>query len=110
MKAAYPYKRCTKALKIVSMIVVLWGVCYHVSGHLACDHLFNNRLVYAQEVAEAPSLIKAIEVIKLNGLKIIATDASSKKPIKEGGFSEPVAIIMGEEGDGVSRDLLAMAD
>ncbi len=60
MKAVYPYKRCTKVLKIVSMIVVLWGVCYHVSGHLACDHLLQS--VYAQEVAEAPSLIKAIEV------------------------------------------------
>ena len=64
MKAVYPYKRCTNALKIVIMIVVLWGVCYHVSGHLACDQLFQNRSVYAQEVVETPSLIQAIEVIE----------------------------------------------
>ena len=79
MKAAYPYKRCTKALKIVSMIVVLWGVCYHVSGHLACDHLFNNRSVYAQEVAEAPSLIKAIEVNEVEKDTLVTIKAS--KPV-----------------------------
>lgn len=79
MKAAYPYKRCTKALQIVSMIVVLWGVCYHLSGHLACDHLFTNRSVYAQEVAEIPSLIKAIEVNEVEEDTLVTIKAT--KPV-----------------------------
>ena len=61
-------------------------------------------------VCRENGLADAIGLLKLNGLKIIATDASAKKPIKEGSFSEPVAVIMGEEGDGVSQDLLALAD
>ena len=77
MKAVYPYKRCAKALKIVGMIVVLWGVCYHVSGHLACDHLLQS--VYAQEVAEAPSLIKAIEVNEVENDTLVTIKAS--KPV-----------------------------
>jgi type IV pilus assembly protein PilQ len=79
MKAAYPYKRCMKALKIVSMIVVLWGVGYHVNGHLACDHLFQDRPVYAQEVAEAPALIKAIEVSEVEKDSLVTIKAS--KPV-----------------------------
>jgi len=79
MKAAYPYKRCTKALKIVGMIVMLWGLCYYVSGHLACDQLFQNRSVYAQEAVETPSLIKAIEVNEEQKDSLVTIKAS--KPI-----------------------------
>jgi type IV pilus assembly protein PilQ len=79
MKAAYPYRRCTKGLMIVSVIVLLWGVCYHLSGHLACEHLFQNRSVYAQEVVETPSLIKAIEVSKEEKDSLVTIKAS--KPL-----------------------------
>ena len=79
MKAAYPYKRCTKVLKIVGMIVVLWGLGYYVNGHLACDHPFQNRSVYAQEAVDTPSLIKAIEVNEEEKDSLVTIKAS--KPL-----------------------------
>lgn len=62
MKVAYPCGRSARAIKRVSMMVLLWGVCCHVNGYLPCTYSFENSPVYAEETAETPSLIKAIEV------------------------------------------------
>jgi 23S rRNA (guanosine2251-2'-O)-methyltransferase len=61
-------------------------------------------------VSREKSLLKCIEQLKLNGLKIFSSDMHTEKFIDKADFKFPMALIMGSEGEGVSDNLLKVSD
>lgn len=61
-------------------------------------------------VCRESSLAKAIEYLKLSGIQIFASDLQGEKMVYELDFRQPVAIIIGSEGEGVNAALLREAD
>lgn len=60
-------------------------------------------------VCREKSLVTAVKYLKANGLKVFGTDMKGTALTKVD-FSIPCAIIMGSEGDGVSKELLNLCD
>ena len=56
------------------------------------------------------SLRRAVEYLKYNGIKIFASHVESGIPAGLLNLREPSAIILGPEGEGVSKELLDKAD
>ena len=56
------------------------------------------------------SLRRAVEFLKYNGFKIYATHVEDGQDVGTVDFSEPCAIIMGSEDEGVSQELLDKCD
>lgn len=61
-------------------------------------------------VCRESSLAKAIEYLKLSGIQVFASDLQGEKMIYELDFRQPVAIIIGSEGEGVNPALLREAN
>lgn len=61
-------------------------------------------------VCRVNSLMKAIDEMHLNGIKVIATEMTAEKLIKEVDFTEPCAIVMGGEEHGIYPALLKICD
>ncbi len=61
-------------------------------------------------VCRESSLAKAVEYLKLSGIRILASDLKAEKMIYEVDFGQPVAILIGSEGEGVNQALLREAD
>lgn len=61
-------------------------------------------------VCRESSLAKAIEYLKLSGIQILASDLKGEKMIYSIDFQQPIAIIIGSEGEGVNPALLRQAD
>jgi tRNA G18 (ribose-2'-O)-methylase SpoU len=54
---------------------------------------------------------RCINALKKKGIKIVALEkTNSSKSIKKIKFSEPVALVVGNEVDGVSQDILDLCD
>jgi len=56
------------------------------------------------------SLMKAVDDLHLNGIKVYASEMTAKKKISELDFSEPCAIVMGGEEHGVQASLMKICD
>jgi len=61
-------------------------------------------------ICRETSLIAAIEYLKLSGIKVLASDLKASKNIFELELSEPVALVIGSEGEGVSSSVLRAVD
>jgi 23S rRNA (guanosine2251-2'-O)-methyltransferase len=61
-------------------------------------------------VCRVNSLMKAVDELHMNGVKVYATDMNAKKTISEIDFTEPSAIIMGNEEKGIYPALAKIAD
>jgi 23S rRNA (guanosine2251-2'-O)-methyltransferase len=61
-------------------------------------------------ICRVSSLLKAIDELHLNGIKVIATQMKAKTTIAEAKFAEPCAIIMGSEEKGIYPALLKACD
>jgi RNA methyltransferase, TrmH family len=55
-------------------------------------------------------LVKALEEIKARGVRVLATSPHKGTPATDADLSAPVAVIIGNEGAGISKDVLAQAD
>lgn len=55
-------------------------------------------------------LLNAVKFLKQSGVRIFASTEKASEHIYEADFKEPVAIIMGSEENGITRDLLKAAD
>ena len=53
---------------------------------------------------------QALSALRERGLRILATSSHKNTPVQEADLTGPLAIIIGNEGAGVSRDLLSQAD
>ncbi len=51
-----------------------------------------------------------LSAIRDHGLRVLATSSHKSMPLQEADLTGPVAIVIGNEGAGVSRELLARAD
>jgi 23S rRNA (guanosine2251-2'-O)-methyltransferase len=61
-------------------------------------------------VCRVNSLLKAVDDLHLNGIRVLASEMSAKKAVFEINFREPVAIIMGSEEKGIYPALMKASD
>ncbi|MFN8290625.1 MAG: 23S rRNA (guanosine(2251)-2'-O)-methyltransferase RlmB [Chitinophagaceae bacterium] len=61
-------------------------------------------------VCRVGSLMKAVDELHLNGIKVFATEMKAEKSIAEANFTEPCAIVMGSEEKGIYPALLKICD
>ncbi|MFP5520626.1 MAG: TrmH family RNA methyltransferase [Bdellovibrionia bacterium] len=62
------------------------------------------------EVQKWKSTTEAIKNLKAQGHRIIVTHLEAAKPLHEIDFSTPTALVLGNEKDGVSAEMIAAAD
>ena len=61
-------------------------------------------------ICRVNSLMKAVDELHLNGIKVLASEMTAKKSIHQIDFKEPVAIVMGGEEKGIYPALLKICD
>lgn len=61
-------------------------------------------------VSRVNSLMKAVDELHLNGIKVFASDMKASKSLAECNFIEPCAIIMGSEEKGIFPALMKISD
>ena len=61
-------------------------------------------------VCRVSSLMKAVDDLHMNGIKVIATEMKADKNISDCNLNEPVAIIMGGEEHGIFPTLMKICD
>lgn len=61
-------------------------------------------------VCRVNSLMKAIDDFHLNGIRVFASEMTAAKPVFDGDFREPCAIVMGSEEKGIYPALLKICD
>ncbi len=61
-------------------------------------------------VCRVNSLLKAVDLLHLNGIKVLASETTAHKEVCEINLSEPIAIIMGSEEKGIYPALLKYCD
>lgn len=61
-------------------------------------------------VCRVKNLMKAIDDLHLNGIKVLASEVKSEKNLFEIDFTLPCAIILGSEEKGISSSLLTISD
>ena len=61
-------------------------------------------------VCREGSLVKAIEWLRLSGVRVLASDLSAEKPLYEMDLHGPVCLVVGSEGEGISKAVRQEAD
>ena len=61
-------------------------------------------------VCRVNSLMKAVDELHMNGIKVVATEMTAEAHVGDYNFSEPVAIIMGGEEKGIYPALMKISD
>jgi len=61
-------------------------------------------------ICRVNSLMKAVDELHLNGIKVLASEMNAEKSIHQIDFKEPVAIVMGGEEKGIYPALLKICD
>lgn len=61
-------------------------------------------------VCRVNSLLKAVDELHLNGIKVLASEMTAEKAVYDIDFSESVAVIMGSEEKGIYPALLKASD
>lgn len=56
------------------------------------------------------SMQQILEVLKLNGIKVVSSDLKAEKSLLDMDFSAPCCIVMGSEDKGISRETLKSCD
>jgi len=57
-----------------------------------------------------PSVPQAIDLLRLNGIQVLATQMKGSVPVYEADFTGPSCIVMGAEDTGISNDVKKRAD
>lgn len=61
-------------------------------------------------VCRVPSVQQAVDILKLNGIQLVATTLNDSKEMAQAPMHEPIAIVMGAEDAGVSNYVLKHAE
>ena len=61
-------------------------------------------------ICRVNSLMKAVDELHLNGIKVFASEMTAAKTIAEVDFKEPCAIVMGSEDNGIYPALMKICD
>lgn len=62
------------------------------------------------QICRVNSLMKAVDELHLNGIKVVASEMTAKKKLFELSLNEPVAVVMGGEEKGVFPALMKICD
>ena len=57
-----------------------------------------------------PSVPQAIDVLRLNGIQILATQMQGSVPVYKADLTIPTVVVMGAEDTGISKDVIKRAD
>ncbi|MDR2122794.1 MAG: 23S rRNA (guanosine(2251)-2'-O)-methyltransferase RlmB [Flavobacteriaceae bacterium] len=66
--------------------------------------------IFNLKICKEKSLIKVLDFLKLSGIKVVCATEKTDKLIYEEELPLPLAVIVGNEEKGISRDLLKNAD
>jgi 23S rRNA (guanosine2251-2'-O)-methyltransferase len=61
-------------------------------------------------VCREKSLVTAITLLKANGIRVFGSDMKNATPLSKVDFTAPCAVVLGSEGDGISKDVLKLCD
>jgi 23S rRNA (guanosine2251-2'-O)-methyltransferase len=61
-------------------------------------------------VCREKSLVNTVELLQMSGVKVIASDLQADKFLHELELTEPLCIVMGAEGEGISQGVARAAD
>lgn len=61
-------------------------------------------------LCRTPSVPQAIDILRLNGLKVVGTQMQGSVPVYECDLTGPTAVVMGAEDTGISKDVIKRAD
>lgn len=61
-------------------------------------------------VCREKSLLMAVKYLKANGVRIFGTDLKNSSIVSKADFTVPCAIVLGSEGEGISKEILAQCD
>ncbi len=61
-------------------------------------------------VCRETSIMAAVELLQLSGIRVLASDLQATKAVFEMDFTQPTAVIVGSEGEGINQALLKKAD
>jgi 23S rRNA (guanosine2251-2'-O)-methyltransferase len=61
-------------------------------------------------VCRVNSLMKAVDELRMNGIRVLASEMEATTTIFDVNFCEPVAIVMGGEERGINTALLKICD
>ena len=61
-------------------------------------------------ICRVNSLMKAVDELHLNGIKVLATEMTASKQVFDVDFKEPVAVVMGSEEKGIYPALMKQCD
>lgn len=61
-------------------------------------------------LCRTPSVQQAVDVLRLNGIQVLATQMKGSVPIYKADMTTPTCIVMGAEDTGISKDVLKRAD
>lgn len=61
-------------------------------------------------VCRESSLVAAVETLRMSGIRLLVSDLQAEQRIYQLNMTVPLALVVGAEGRGVSRDLIRAAD
>lgn len=61
-------------------------------------------------VCRVKSLVSTIEFLQQSGVRVLASDLSGEQFLPDLELTEPIALVLGSEGDGISRGVAQAAD
>jgi 23S rRNA (guanosine2251-2'-O)-methyltransferase len=61
-------------------------------------------------VCREKSLITAVKFLKANGIRVFGADMKDATELTKADFSIPCAIVLGSEGEGISKDVIKLCD
>ena len=96
MSNAFPYRGCSKALKIIVISLILCGVCYVDQEKLDFVCLPQKKIALAEEVkgVAKPSLIEDIEVAEQKNVSIVTIKASKPLTYTVVKLKDPLRIVV----------------
>ncbi len=94
MKAGYPFRKYTGALKLMGMIVIAFCAWCQVEGERTCSYFNETNIAYAQEDATAPSLIKSIQVTQQEQESLVTISGSKPLTYTVVKLNQPLRILV----------------
>ena len=103
MKAGYPFRKYTRALTLVSIMLVVWGLGSYVQCERGGDYL-----AYAQEALDAPALIKRVAVTHQEQDSLVTITGSKPLTYTVVKLSDPTRILVDVPGFTTAQDMGAI--
>ena len=108
MKAGYPFRKYTRVLRFVSMMLLVWGIWCYVQTEPGCDYLGETTVVHAQEALDTPSIIKNVEVTQQEQDSLVTITGSKPLTYTVVKLSDPTRILVDVPGFTTEQDMDAI--